>query len=127
MSLQRYLILMTFATIVSWTSWAIVLFTIDPDANRALALFLFFGSLFLALSGSLALAGFGLRALFVKHKALFEQIGISFRQGVLLALYLVALLLLQGERYLTWWNALLFLLGIALLEFFFHTEEYDSV
>lgn len=126
MSIRRYLILMTFATIVSWSSWAIVLFTIDPTASQPLALFLFFGSFFFALTGTFALLGFGLRAQFVKHRALFEQIGVSFRQGLLLSLLLVGLLLLQGERYLTWWNALFLLLCIVLLEFFFHSEERGS-
>lgn len=123
MSIQRYLILMTFATIVSWSSWAIVLFTIDLDVNRALALFLFFGSLFLALTGTFALAGFLIRSFLLRHEALFEQIGVSFRQAVLLAVLLVGLLILQGQRYLTWWNALLLLLFISLMEFFFRSEE----
>lgn len=123
MSLQRFLILMTFATIVSWASWAIVLFTIDPDANRTLALFLFFGSLTLALTGTLTLLGFLCRALFVKDLALFQEIGVSFRQGAFLALFIVGLLLLKGERFLTWWAALSLFLFFSLLEFFFHAEE----
>ncbi len=60
---------------------------------------------------------------FRKHSyegvASFALVGISARQGFLLAVLVVALLLMQGFRVLIWWDALLAVGLVLLLELYF--------
>jgi hypothetical protein len=49
----------------------------------------------------------------------FALVGISARQGILLAILVVALLLMQGFRVLIWWDALLAVGLVLLLELYF--------
>ncbi len=49
----------------------------------------------------------------------FYNVGLSFRQGVLLSMLCVGLLILQGLRMLVWWDGLLLVGGVFLIEFYF--------
>ena len=62
MSLKRYLLVMLIANAGLWVAWALVVLNLDPVSSGWLALVLFYTSFTLALSGTLALAGFGVRA-----------------------------------------------------------------
>ena len=91
-----------------------------------LGLVIFYVSLFFALIGIFMLAGVGLRALVGRGTPVFRHLGISLRQAVLFALLLVGSLLLQGNRLFNWWNALFFVAGLSLLEFFFLMRSQRS-
>lgn len=118
MSLRRFLVLLAIATTVAWVSWILVLNFIDPGTGDPFSVFLFSGSLFLALAGTIAILGFLLRlrrtsaAEFVLYRAL----ATSVRQGFLLSIALVLSLTLQGQRLLRWWNALALILALVLIE-----------
>jgi hypothetical protein len=47
---------------------------------------------------------------------------------VLLAVLITGLILLQSQRLLTWWNIILFILGLTVLEFFLisYKKEEDN-
>lgn len=117
MSLPRFLVLLGVSTLLSWVTWGLVLFYLDPSAG-AFNVLLFAASLFLALSGTVALAGFVVRLWrsgaveFVLYRAL----ATSVRQGFLLGALTVTVLVLQGSRLLRWWNALALLLALTLIE-----------
>lgn len=118
MSLPRFLILLGVATVLSWVAWVLTLNFIDPGNGDPFSVFLFASSLFLALSGSVALVGFfarlwrGGNAEFVLYRALMTSV----RQGFLLGTLTVMTLVLQGARLLRWWNALLLIVALALIE-----------
>jgi hypothetical protein len=118
MSLKNYLILMGFSTILCWASWLIVIFYVTPDSGN-LGLFLFYASLFLALAGTFSIIGFFIRYWFTSEEKLFKHIGIAFRQAILFSVLLTGCLILQSAHLLTWWNALLFILFLSILETFF--------
>lgn len=118
MTLPRFLVLLGTATILAWVAWALTVNFIDPGNGDPFSVFLFAASLFLAVSGTVALAGFFVRlwrfsgAEFVLYRALLTSV----RQGFLLGTLTVLTLVLQGSRLLRWWNALLLIVALALLE-----------
>lgn len=88
---------------------------------------LFFASLFAVLTGTLTLS-----VTWTYRKALGENgaahhLGSAFRQALLLALYVIGIVFFQYAGILVWWDALLWLAVILLLEFsirrFLNREE----
>ena len=54
-----------------------------------------------------------------------SNIILSFRQGILVALLATSLLVLQGLRILLWWDGLLLVAGIFLIELYFISGDDD--
>ncbi|MDP3964811.1 MAG: hypothetical protein Q8Q20_04130 [bacterium] len=126
MSLKKFLVIMTVVTLVCWIGWITVVFYIDPDSGGFLGLSLFYLSLFLAITGTFALLGFFFRVWFSHNEKVFEHVGIAFRQSILFSILIVGALVLQGVRILTWWNVILFIFAVGLLELFFLTRNPSS-
>lgn len=127
MPLRRYLFIMGFGALISWGALVLVVINIDPFTSGSVGLLSFYVMLFLALMGTFALLGFFVRAIFVKRAVLFRHIGVSLRQSVLLSFLILISMMLQANRLFTWWNAILLILGLALLEFFFLGRETPKV
>lgn len=127
MSLKKFLIIITVVTVICWIGWIVVLFYIDPKGTGFIGLFLFYISLFFALIGTFSILGFFIRVWFSKKEMVFQHVGIAFRQSLLFSILLVGSLVLQGMRIFTWWNALLFVFCLAVLEYFFlsHKNSYE--
>jgi len=123
MSLKRYLIGISISTIFCWLAWITVLYNINPETAGFIGIFLFYASLLVAVVGTLALLGFFFRVWFSREEIVYKHVGISLRQAFLFGLLIVGSLLLQGSRLLTWWNGLLFILGLTVLELFFLTRQ----
>lgn len=117
-SYKVYLIIIFVTTLVSWVAFGIILTFISPLAGGVLGKVLFYLSVFTGTSGLFFFIGFyGLRLIFGPKKLAY-QFNNSFRQGILLSLVLVGILVLQGLRVLYWWSGGLIILVIALVEFF---------
>ncbi len=112
MSLTKYLTVMAISNAGLWAAWVLVVFNLDPKESGKLGLVLFYASLLLAMAGTLALVGFGIRAVAFRATPLFRHLGVAHRQAFLLASIAVAALMLQALRWLDWWNAA-FLIAIA--------------
>ncbi|MEW6611054.1 MAG: hypothetical protein AB1352_05565 [Patescibacteria group bacterium] len=123
MSLSRYVLVMSFATLVAWGAFLLVLFNVDPYDGGVIGRALFLTSLFFALFGTLSVAGFLARARWRKGIPLYWHVLNAFRQALLVSLVCVASLILQAGRLLTWWNILVLLLAATLLEIFFITRQ----
>ncbi len=123
MSLKSYLILFVVATLLSWVAWVIVLTQMNPDSSRTVTVSAFAVSLGFAVAGSVSLLGFGLRAWFGKDPVLFRVLRTSVRQGVVVAVLLEGLLVLQAMRWFAWWNVVPLALFFILLEGFFLAQE----
>lgn len=119
MTLRTYLLLFTFATVLAWVGWMTILVQIDPTVADGIMLFAFYVSFFIALFGLFSLVGFFFRVWFSEETRMFTHLGVSSRQGALLAGFLSVLLFLQAGGYLFWWNMLLLLLAIVIIEYFF--------
>lgn len=123
MTLRTYLILNIISTIVCFVAWALIVLNIDPSSNNLLGLVLFYLSLFFALSGLFSFIGFWARRKIIVNKAEFSQVGISFREGVLLSFMFVGMLFLQSMSLLNTFNAAAFIIAVCLTEFYIMSKR----
>ncbi len=119
MTLRQYLILMTISAIFCWGIWGFVLYSVDPTAAGILGFIFFYFSLFLSLTGTLAVLGLLLRMKFGKEGLVFKTVTISFRQATLLSFLVIGSLILKSQGIFTWWNIIFLVLALTVLEFFF--------
>ncbi len=101
----------------------LVVFNIDPYEGGIMGRVLFLSTLFFALFGTISLAGFAIRAATRRDAPLYMQVIVSFRQAVLIALLIIAALVLQALHMLTWWNSMIMLLCMIMIELFFLTRS----
>jgi len=123
MILRSYIWGIRFITIFSLGAFVFVVKMIDPDATGIVGKLLFYGCLFFVLSGIFNLFLLWLRRKNVDMENAFSNVGLSFRQGILLSLFAIGLLILQSLRMLVWWDGLLLLAGIFLIEFYFVSKD----
>ena len=123
MTLRRYLTFIAVGTGISWLAWLLVLFRVSPDQVGGWGVALFFISLFMTLWGTLTLLGMVVRFLFLKQEIIYYQVLNSYRQGAFASLILVLILVLQSFRILAWWNALLLVVGLSVVEYYFLSKQ----
>jgi hypothetical protein len=123
MSLGKFIIIVLIGTLLSCAAFIIVLTQMNPDSSRFVTVTAFSVSLGFATAGILSLLGFGVRVWLGRQPVLFRALQTSVRQGVLVAVFLEVLLVLQAMRWLAWWNALPLSLFFILLEAFFLAQE----
>ncbi len=123
MSHSIYLFGIFVAATFGWASWGVVINKLSPYNSPAPALILFYTSLFIALTATFALLGYYLRVWLNKHEIYFQHINISLRQGVFLSMIMCTGLIFQRFRVLTWWDGLLLVLVMILVEFYFMAKE----
>ena len=119
MTLKAYIWAMRLLVLISFMALIAVLIYVDPEASGLPGKLVFYTALGSFLSGFLSLF-----MLFVRRKTLGEEsaennAGLSLRQGILLAILVIALLVLQSFRMLVWWDGLLVVAGIFLIELYF--------
>ena len=118
MSFPAFIILMIITTIVSWSAWGVVIFSINPYEADFLGIIFFYISLFFSLLGTFSIIGSIIRKKLVKKDILFRQVVISFRQAILFSLLIATALFLQSGRILTWWNILILVATLSVIELF---------
>lgn len=118
-----YFIVLLTAILLSWSSWIYVLFAVNPDQSGLIGFFLFYLSLFLSLSGTFTFLGFFLRRRFVPDGLPWQQIKLSFRQGLFLSFFFNFGLYLASQNMLRWWNSLLLIVVIMVFEGIFQVKE----
>jgi len=123
MSIGVYIWGLSISTMLALATWIFVIFYIDPNESGIIGKFFFYTSFFLFISGFLITVLVWLRKKFIGKNATAENIGLSFRQGILLATFLIIIAILFGIGYLIWWNALLVLVGIFLIELHFLSKD----
>ncbi|OGI16449.1 MAG: hypothetical protein A2Z52_02820 [Candidatus Moranbacteria bacterium RBG_19FT_COMBO_42_6] len=119
MTLRSYIWGMRLAALFSFIGLGFVINYVDPEKSGEAGKVLFYLTLFFFLSSF-----FNLLLIWIRKKALGKEaislnISLSFRQGVLLAIFVVGLLVLQSMRMLIWWDGLLLLAGIFIIELYF--------
>lgn len=75
--------------------------------------------LLLGLSGIFSNFMFWLRRKNYEKELLCAHLGVSFRQGLLLGLVVVIMLILQSFQVLVWWDALLTVAAVLMVELYF--------
>jgi hypothetical protein len=118
MTLKSYLAVMSVLTILGWGIFVFVARLVDPTATNLIGFFLFYLSLFVALTGTIALIGFVVRSLAKKDDLAFNLVKMAFRQSFLFALFIVALLILKSQDLFNWLNLILLVIIFSVLELF---------
>lgn len=122
MTLKSYIWGMRFATLFSIAGLVAVVYCVDPDAGPV-GKMLFYFILFFVLSGILNLLFLWLRRRITTSETAFANVGMSLRQAMILALFAIGLLILQSFRVLVWWDGLLLLAGVFLVELYFLSKD----
>lgn len=117
MTLSKYLFLMILATVLCWGAWGLVLVFVNPFETGIMGLVFFYAALFLGLLGVFSILGFLLRFVFKQGDFAYQQVKTAFRQGFLFALLLTAAVFLQGMRLLVWWNLILLVVLVGVVEY----------
>lgn len=120
---NTYLTGILVATLFSWASWFVVVYKLSPFSQPTLSLSLFYSSLFIALTGSFILLFYFLRLWTNKREIYNIHLNTSLRQGFLLSAMVIVGLGFQRLRVLTWWDGLLLLAIVLLVEFYFHSRD----
>ena len=123
MTLKSYIWGMRIVTLFSIIATGFVLKYVDPETTGITGKILFYLVLFFALSGILNLFLLFLRKRITNSENAFANVGLSFRQGALLALLAIGLLILQSFRMLVWWDGMLLLAGVFLIELYFLSRD----
>lgn len=123
MQQKSYLATTMVSGIFSWSAWILVITKLNPNEQTQLALLLFFTSLFFASVSTLTIMGVYLRKMMVKTELLANHMNIALRQAVLLSLCITGCLLLLLLGVLTWWDGLLLVFIIILIEIYFSSNE----
>ncbi len=123
MTLGSYLLGMVISAVLCFISWILIIVYINPETAGITGVLLFFFMLFFLLTGFFTLAGFYARKKISKDAVKFNYAGTAFRQGVFFSLIFVGMLALQKLGMLFWWSAILFVLGIGLLELYFMNKD----
>jgi len=105
-------------TLVSTAAYLVILLGIDPYQTTLTVIILFFASLFISLAGILALAGYYLRE-FIFQKGKLSTLFTAIRQGFLISLLVVSILVMYATDTFIAWQAILLLFVVVLLELYF--------
>lgn len=119
MSLKAYLWGLKISTVLALLAWGLTIFWVDPQKGGWVGQTLFYSSLFLALSGIFALFLTIARKKTVENEEQLFRVGMSLRQGLLLSALAIIILAMQHYGILIWWDGLLVLGGILLVELYF--------
>lgn len=117
MSLSTYLWGIRLFTLFAFFAWLGVVVLLDPEATGGMGVGLLFISLFALLTGLLTLFVTWAYRKALGDKGTAHHLGGAFRQASLLALYVLGIVFFQYGRIFTWWDALLLLAAILLIEF----------
>lgn len=123
MKSKSYLLGLAILAALGWSALLIVILRLDPFASTALAVPFFLASLFLALIGTLTLAGFYFRVWFRKGEIYLQHISIALRQSIFLTIAIEVALIFQILRILTWWDGILIAAAVGLVEVYFSAKD----
>lgn len=95
-----------------------VLNSINPEITNWWGFFLFYFSLFLAVSGTASVLGFIVRFIGLRREWEMYSVKSAFRQSFLFAGLVIISLALLAKDLFTWFNLLILILGLSVLEYF---------
>jgi len=120
---QSYIISLAAVALLGWGSWVVVITKLSPFASPQISLSFFYASFFVALAATFALILYFWRLWKSKGEIFSTHLNMSIRQGALISAMVSIGLAFQRFRVLTWWDALLLLAVIVLIEFYFMAKR----
>ena len=127
MTLRQFLILMTAGSALAWAALAMIVSGTDPEEVPLAVVIVFGVALFLALTGTFSLIGFGLRTMFGRDEAvLSRRVLAAFRQGAILGGVLTAALFMNARGWFGLFGASVLVSAAVFLELFFMTARIST-
>lgn len=123
MIFNRYVFLVALTLLLSGGALLLVLNRLDPFQDGLLAIALFYISLFFLVSSFTTLLGYLMRVFLHPHEMSLNHFNVSLRQGMILAVLVICLLIFQSFQRLFVWDAVLLFLIAFLLEIYFVAKE----
>lgn len=124
------------SAVFGWSTWWLVLNRLSPceilvdqvcsPGIQTGSLVAFFIALFIALSATFALAIFFLHRFFSGNEIFYAFLVVALRQGILLSLGICLLLLLKALQVFFWWDGLIIILVMGLIELLFHRKPLST-
>ena len=119
MGLKIFKILVLLGTVIVWVNISLIIFYFDPEQISLIGLSIFYASLFLALSGTIFLTSDFLKSKIFRKQLLMNRVRVSVRHAGLFSVLIIGWAILKSQNLLQWWNLVLLLMILAVLEFFF--------
>ncbi len=119
MSLRAYLTVMSLATALALSTFALVVFRVDPNTTGFFGHALLYVSLFFSVVGLFSLFGLIIRIIFHRDEIVSRLAAASFRQAIIVGVLAVVSLFLFKKEMLVWWNGIMLAAAATLVEFFF--------
>ena len=119
MTLKSYAWGMCLVSLFSFIALSLAITYIDPEKSGIAGQVIFYLIFFFLLSSLINLLLLWIRKRALGNEAAALNVGLSLRQGILIALFVIGLLILQSMRILIWWDGLLLLAGIFIVELYF--------
>lgn len=126
MTVRAFLISSLIAGFAGIGSWLLVVNYLDPATGAWLGLTLFFLSLFVAGASVFSLAGYLFRRLLMPRQFASYAVRTSLRQGGVLSVFCVLILLLQLMRLYRWWIAIIMVVLLVSFELIFVGYDRSS-
>lgn len=123
MTLRTYVWGISIITLFSFIALAGVIIYVDPEKSGVAGKAIFYLVFLFFLSGFLNLILIWLRKKMIGRDVIAANLSLSLRQGILLAILAIGILILQGMRVLVWWDGLLLVAGVFLIELYFLSKE----
>lgn len=123
MTLRSYLWGLRIGTLLSFAALCAVILLTDPIDIGNVAFIFFYVTFFLTTSGISIMILTWLWRRIAKDVATLGEIGMAIRQGILLGFLLTVIVGMQHMRILLWWDALLAMCAVFLIELYFLTRK----
>lgn len=126
MNLRTFVGGSTIGATLGWVVWVAIVAWLDPTAAGSVGFILFFLALFLAVTSSTALLGYGLRRLVGGAIHPSYHVRPSLRQAIILGSFFDILLLLQLLRLSRWWLTLILIILFICVELVFLSYDRNT-
>lgn len=123
MIFNRYVFLLLLTLLLSGGAWFLVLTRLDPVQDGLIAVVLFYISLLFFISSFTTLLGYLMRIILYPHEISLNHFNVSLRQGMILAVLVLCLLIFQTFKRLFIWDAVLLFLIAFLVEIYFVAKD----
>ncbi len=123
MTLQSYLWGLRIGTVICFTAFCVIIFLTDPIDLGNVAFVLFYLTFFLTVSGISVLILTWLWGKMAKEMLSLGEIGMAVRQGILIGILITIIVAMQQMKILLWWDALIAIGVIFLIELYFLTRK----
>jgi len=125
MNYKLFIILIVLGTVLSLVNSVMIIINFDPFQVGILGLVVFYLSMFLVLAGLFfLLANLVGEKFFAKPKSLM-RLKASLRHGVMFSILILGWAFMTSQDILRWWNLLLLILILTVLEFLFISLERE--